>query len=289
MCLSAALAAASGCSQLGLGDSNPTAPSGPQAPGSTIVYTAVGASDANGVGSSVVCVPYDDGCAGMGYVPVTSRQLRARGFTVTQRNLGLPTTVIGQNFQTLGQQYNHTVIGNFIDQELPFVRSDTTLVTIFAGGNEVNVITAALGGGAGASDQAGFIDTQVRAFAADYTTLMNGITSRAAARIIVLNVPNMAGLPMFSGVSLSQKQAAQRASVGMTTTVVNRLAAQSVAVVDLMCDARSYLASNYSPDGFHPNDAGYAYIASEIVNAATSSSYPAPRSTCAQMALIASP
>ena len=28
-----------------------------------------------------------------------------------------------------------------------------------------------------------------------------------------------------------------------------------------MCDARSYMASNYSPDGLHPNDAGYAFIA----------------------------
>jgi len=28
--------------------------------------------------------------------------------------------------------------------------------------------------------------------------------------------------------------------------------------VDLLCDARSYQASNYSSDGFHPNAAGYA-------------------------------
>ena len=34
--------------------------------------------------------------------------------------------------------------------------------------------------------------------------------------------------------------------------------------VDLMCDARSYLASTYSSDGFHPSDAGYAFIAGEL-------------------------
>ena len=28
-----------------------------------------------------------------------------------------------------------------------------------------------------------------------------------------------------------------------------------------MCDARSYAASNYSSDGFHPSDTGYAFIA----------------------------
>ena len=46
----------------------------------------------------------------------------------------------------------------------------------------------------------------------------------------------------------------------MTTTVVNPLASSSVTVIDLMCDARSYVASNYSSDGLHPNDAGYAFI-----------------------------
>ena len=51
----------------------------------------------------------------------------------------------------------------------------------------------------------------------------------------------------------------------MTTTVVNRFVSQSVSVVDLMCDRRTYLPSNYFSDGFHPNDSGYAYIASEEI------------------------
>ena len=126
----------------------------------------------------------------------------------------------------------------------------------------MNTITAALGNGAGASDQAGYIDSQVKAFGADYTTLLAGIRARAGnPRIVALNVPNLAGLPLLAGATLAQKQAAQRAAVGMTTTVVNALTAQGIVVVDLMCDARTYLASNYSSDGFHPNDAGYAFIA----------------------------
>ena len=55
----------------------------------------------------------------------------------------MPTSVIGHDFELLGHQYNRQILGNFIDQEMPFVRRDTTLVTIFAGGNEVNTITAA--------------------------------------------------------------------------------------------------------------------------------------------------
>jgi len=53
-----------------------------------------------------------------------------------------------------------------------------------------------------------------------------------------------------------------------------------------MCDSRSYQASNYSSDGLHPNDAGYAFIAAEVVRAIVSSSYPSPQSTCAAMTLV---
>ncbi len=283
----AALTVAISCSKLGLGDKSPTAPSGPPAAGSTIVYTAVGASDATGVGSSNLCAPFatETTCPdGMGYVPVTVRQLKAQGFTVTHRNLGLPTAVISRGFQTLGQQFNRTIAGNFIEQEMNFVLSNSTVVTIFAGINEVNTVTSALGGGAGGANPNGYMDTQIQAFATDYATLLAGIRAVAAsARIIVLNVPNAAGLPYLTGVSLAQRQAAQRLSIGMARAV-NALA--NVTVVDLMCDARSYAAANYSSDGLHPNDAGYAFIASEVVKAITTSSYPAAQNSCTAMYIV---
>jgi lysophospholipase L1-like esterase len=173
--------------------------------------------------------------------------------------------------------------GNFIESQMPFVQATATTVSVFAGINEVNVITAALGGGAGGSDPNGFMDAQIRAFATDYTTLMTGIRARAATpRIVVLNVPNAAGLPYLSRVSLAQRQAAQRISVGMTRAV-NAL--PNVIVIDLMCDSRSYLAPNYSGDGLHPNDAGYAFIAAEVVRAITSN-YSAPQSSCPAMTIV---
>ena len=283
----AALAAAISCSKLGIGDKGPTAPTGPPAAGSTIVYTAVGASDASGVGSSSVCAPFatETTCPnGMGYVPVTVRLLKAQGFTVTHRNLGIPTAVIGRDFQTLGQQYNRIIAGNFIEQEMNFVLNNSTVVTIFAGVNEVNTVTAALGAGAGGSDPNGYMDTQVRAFGTDYATLLAGIRAVAGSpRIIVLNVPNAAGLPYLAGASLAQRQAAQRLSVGMARAV-NALS--NVVVVDLMCDARSYVAGNYSSDGLHPNDAGYAFIASEVVKAMTTSAYPLAQNSCTAMTIV---
>ena len=285
--IAAALSVATGCNKLGLGDSGPTAPSGPPAPGSTIFYTAVGASDANGVGSSAECLFLTDCPNGMGYVPVTVRALRARGFTVTNLNLGIPTAVIGRDFQNLGAQFGRTIVGNFIEHEMSFVQTNATVVTIFAGVNEINTITSALGGGAGGTDTNGYIDTQVKAFGTDYTTLLAGIRVRAGnPRFVILNVPNAAGLPFLAGASLAQRQAAQRAAVGMSKTVVNTLVSSSVSVVDLMCDARSYVASNYSADGLHPNDAGYAFISAEVVKAITTTSYPAPQSSCTGMTIV---
>ena len=153
--LAAASSGVLACDKLGLGGGSPTAPSGPPAPGSTIVYNAIGASDATGHGSSVECLPFDSDCpTATATCRSSRRQLRAQGFTVSLNNLGIPTDVIGPDFEALGQQLGRTIVGNFIDQEMPFVLSGTTLVTIFAGGNEVNTITAALGGGAGGSRSA---------------------------------------------------------------------------------------------------------------------------------------
>jgi lysophospholipase L1-like esterase len=281
--LSLLLALTSACSKTDSSGGSPTSPSAPPATGSTLVYSAVGASDVMGIGSTTPCFLFED-CNGTGYVWVAARQLRASGYTVNVGNLGIPASVISRSFQDLGTQYGRTIGGNMIEQEMPFVRRDAALVTVFAGANDVNTVTAALGGGAGSSNQTAYIDDKVSTFGSDFATLLNGIRARAPqARIIVLNLPNLAALPYLASASLSQKQAAQRASVRMTTNVINTQ--QGVTVIDLMCDTRVYAGSFYSSDGFHPNDTGYAILGAEVVKALTSSSYAAPRSSCGQMTL----
>lgn len=280
--LSLALASLTACNLLG-GNDSPTAPSGPPAAGSTIVYSAVGASDVVGFGSSKTCLPFED-CNGNGYVWVAARQLRSQGFVVTVAQLGIPAAVISRSFQDLGAQNGLIIGGNFIQSEMPFVRPEAGLVTIFAGANDVNVITTALNGGVGGSDPAGYIDRSIATFRDDYTTLINGIRNRArSARIVVFNLPNIGGLPYRASSPLTVKRAAQRASVGITTTVINVL--RDVTVIDLMCDARFYQPATFSADGFHPNDAGYASMGAEVARALTSSSYPPPRASCPQMTL----
>jgi lysophospholipase L1-like esterase len=255
---------------------------------STVYYTAIGASDAIGYGSSVVCTPYATDCQnGMGYVQVITRQLQARGSTVTLTNLGLPAAVIGPDFLQLGLKYNRTIPGDFINSEVPFIPRNTTLVTIFAGGNDVNTVATALNGGAGGSDPWGYIDQQIKAFAADFATLLQGIRDRApGARIVIANVPNFAAIPMTKNYTLEQKQVVQKISVGFSTQVVNPLVSQGIAVVDLLCDSRFASAAIFSSDGFHPNDTGYAIMAAEMMNAIISTSYPSPSASCSQMVAV---
>jgi lysophospholipase L1-like esterase len=273
-----ALSAAFGCSN---GSDNPMAPGVPPA-GSSILYAAVGASDVVGIGSSRPCsLPFED-CNGNSYVFVAARQLRSQNFTVTVEPLGIPGAVISRGFLDLALQYGRNdVLVNLIQSAMPFVKRESTLVTIFTGANDVNVVMSALGLGAGGNNPAAFIDEKIAAFKADFATLVEGTRDRArTARIVVFNVPNVAALPYQASAPLLQKQAAQRLAVGFNAAIN---ATAGVAVVDLMCDARFYDRSNLHSDGFHPNDNGYALMAAEVVKAVTSASYPAPASSCGQM------
>jgi lysophospholipase L1-like esterase len=264
----------------------PTGPGPIPQPSSAITYTAIGASDAAGVGSSMACVPYTDCPNGRGYVQVAARDLRSRGFTVTLNNLGFPAMVLSPRIQEIGRQHGRDIPGNMIDLQAPFVVPATTLVTIFAGANDVDSIVASLGGGAGGSDQMAYINIQIQAFAQDFAALLTKVRTLAPdARIVVLNLPNMAGMPRSASAPIQQRRAQQLLSVGFNTQAINPQAARGVLVVDLMCDPRAYQASTYSGDGFHPSDTGYAWIAAEVV-AATTTAYKAPASSCPQMTLV---
>ena len=275
-----------GCSKNGSGSGPTPVPSPTDTPG-PIEYSAVGASDAAGVGSSAVCAPFTPCEDGRGYVPDIARSLRSDGHTVTLTNLGIPGAVLSPATQALGIKYGLGTPASFLVQEGPFVRRESTLVTIFAGGNDTNTVATAIDRGEVAASSANaYIDQQVGAFRADYASLLSTIRGRApAARVIVLNLPNMAGLPYMAGRSSRDRRWVQRLAVGFSQAA-NALASSSVFVVDLMCDGRTYQKSNYSSDGFHPNDTGYSYIAGKVLDAAAATAWPAPPASCAQMDLV---
>jgi lysophospholipase L1-like esterase len=275
--------AACGHSSESPGTGGPT----PIPPAAAIWYTAIGASDAAGVGSSLPCIPFTACPDGMGYVPRVARQLRADGHTVTLTNMGIPGAVLSPATQQLGNQYGLGIQSNFLEHEAPFVPKDTTLVTMFAGGNDAKTIGTAIDRGAASpADADAYIDRQITSFASDYASLLAAVRGRANnPRIIVLNLPNFAGLPFMAGRTAQQKRWIERLSVGFSTAAANRFATQGVIVIDLLCDARSYQSSNYSSDGFHPNDQGYAYLAGEVLDAVNAPSWPSPATSCSQMHL----
>src|SRR6185436_13148261 len=108
-----------------------------------------------------------------------------------------------RTFEDMAIQYGRNdVLANFIQQEVPFVSREASVVTVFTGANDVNVITSALGKGAGGADPAAFIDQAVAGFTSDFARLISGIRSRStSARIVVMNLPNLAGLPYLANAS----------------------------------------------------------------------------------------
>jgi lysophospholipase L1-like esterase len=268
---------------------SPTAPSPTPAEG-PIFYTAIGASDGIGFGSSVPCIPLVPSCdEGRGYVQILDRALKATGRPFGQRNLSLPGSVLSRSIEDLARDVGtpiESLVGNFIERQTPFVPTETTHVTIFAGGNDANVIGRAARAGRGGSDVNGYVDAQVRQWGTDLEDLVSRIRTRAPnARIVALNMVNLAASPYLSGNSIAEKSLMQRIAVGISDRV-NALASRNVLLVDLMCDARLYQPQNYSSDGFHPNDNGYAVFAELTLPALKDGVSTQPNTGCAQRRLF---
>jgi lysophospholipase L1-like esterase len=274
----------SGCN--GSGSDTPTSPTPPAPGGSTpIVFTPIGASEAAGGGASVPCIPLATSCReSTGYVGLVQRRL-SESRTVTLLNLSLPGGVLSPDIEALGDELGRNIPGNFLTHLAPFVPPTTTLVTIFAGGNDTNTIATAIGAGRGGTDPAGYLTQQVQGFARDYGRLIDAVRARApGAFIVVMNAPNFGALPYMAGRTAAERRIVQEVAVRLTREAINPLAGR-VPVVDLMCDARSYQPGMYSSDGFHPNDQGYAYLAEVLLQAITTGSAPAPASSCGFMTI----
>jgi lysophospholipase L1-like esterase len=264
---------------------SPAPSAGPPAAGVAVRYTAVGASDANGVGASVPCIPFTECENGTGYVPVLARRLRTSR-EVTLVNLGIPEAVLSPSIQAVARANGRDVIANFVEREMPFVPANTTLVTILGGPNDTLALGDAIEKGAAGTNIRGYVDTQVAAFGADFDRLVKGIRERAPnAFIVIMNMPNLAGLPFALNAGQPRRQLLQAISVGFSREA-NRRAATGVVVVDLMCDPQVYERSRYSSDGFHPNDAGYAYLAENKLLPAVNGSSSTPPASCSQMSVV---
>ncbi len=257
-----------------------------QSPGSVVPspptltrYVALGASDAVGFNASVSC----DGPAnaagtrpqrsdpldcpnGTGYVPRLACLLPG---PVELINLGRSGAVISPAIQSLREG----IPANLLQDQVPRISPDATLITIWIGGNDTNAIAfAAAQLALQGRDPLPFIEQQIQQFAADYQTLLQAVRARAPqARLVVANLPNFAQIPLGQQQPGNVRQLLSRISLGLTQRAINPLSQQGIPVVDLLCDPRSYSRDSFFPgplaDGFHPNDRGYADLAAAFLRA----------------------
>jgi lysophospholipase L1-like esterase len=268
------LAVSAACSK---SSDSPTAPTSGEG---GVTYTNISASDGTGYGSSVVCVPFTQCDNGTGWVQTLFRQLQQNG-SATLFNPSIPGQVISQHFEDLGRRVGRTYPGNFITNQAPFTPPGTTVVTIFAGGNDANTIGQVIQGQQSGDDIRGFIDQQVRQFGDDIAALIRAVRQKApGAKVVLLNLPNLGAAPYMSRSPALDRGIMQRIAVGMTDRI-NAQAGPNTFVVDLMCDSRILEPPSFSSDGFHPSDRGYALMAEIAYPAVVNAAHPAPPADCA--------
>lgn len=271
----AALSAVSGCDLL----QNPVEPPPPTT--GIVSYTALGASDAIGFGSSQPCVPFASCPNGTGYVQIVARRLRDANPTMTFLNLGIPGAVLSREIMTIGNNLGRGIPANFIDGEVPFVPTGSTIVTVFPDANGVNALAAAMKS-LTPGPRSTFKTLQIQNFVRDFTVFINGIHARAAnATVIVFNMPNLSRLPYAAGYSGDEREQLRDLSVAFSAAM-NATRSAKVRVIDLMCQPAIYTAAFYSSDGFHPSDFGYLSLADQVSAAIVSAPAPPPTS-CAFM------
>jgi len=272
-------------------------------------YTAFGASDAVGVGASVMCDPAglvaNPACpGGTGYVPDIANILGAAPNQMTLNDLGISGAVVGPDVKGLllscpafAASLGGNALHDFDSDELPLYPVGENLVTIFAGGNDVRdlfIANGVLGCGINTA-------TYFNAFAFDLQTLVQ--TAHALnpfAHIYIADLPNFGLIPL--GVCIGANPASPpafcgannppqglpiaQAGLGIISELFDleifQVFAANLPMADLLCNAQSYVPTNFTPDGFHPDDAGYAALAASYVNIIKAVPPPAPSFTCAQ-------
>jgi lysophospholipase L1-like esterase len=195
--------------------------------------------------------------------------------------------VLSPAIEAIARQIGREVTGNFVDRQMPFVPANSTVVTISGGANDANAIGEAIEKGAAGAGIAQYVETQARAFGADYDRLVQGVRDRARdSFVVVLNVPNLGAMPYSAQYPLEHRRVLQMVSVAFSREA-NRQAGPGIVVMDVMCDSALYAPANFARDGFHPNDAGYAHIAARltaIINGGPSM----PATSCAAMTAVPS-
>ena len=196
------------------------------------------------------------------------------------RTSACPVRCSAPAIEDLSRRVGRGVSDNLLTNQTPFIRASDTVVTVFAGGNDGNIIAEVVQAQLAGDDPRAFIDQQVGKWGDDYGALVRAVRQKApGARIVVLNLPNLAAMPYVARFTTFEKSILQRIAVGLSERV-NALAASNVHVVDLLCDGRVIEPASFSTDGFHPSDRGYALMAELAYPAMVNATHPAPAGDC---------
>ncbi len=273
LCFSALLVAVTGCELL----KSPSEPSDPPPPPNVVNYTAIGASDAIGFGSSSACLPFTPCPEGKGYVQLLEKRLKADGKTVTLLNLGLPGGVLGAEIQAIGNQ-----LGPRHPDELPRQRSPVCRHRRHARDGVCRRQRREHGGRRGRgriwrSGRARLRDgagRRVRPGPEENDGRHQG--ARAACAHRRAEPAESRGIAIRRRDTRQPRRRALQNIAVRFSAEINKLTSQGATVVDIMCDGGFYQVSRYSSDGFHPNDAGYARMADVDVSACHEWRWSAP-------------
>jgi lysophospholipase L1-like esterase len=165
---------------------------------------------------------------GKGYVPQLFHRLAATGGSWELYNVGC----------------SGVLIDHLIKYQLPAAVSvSPDVITLWTGGND-----------AVKGDLA-------ESFAVKLDYLLTELRTRTTAVIVVGNLPEMHRQPFALKKSARKQRRLRDRSAAFNAALEEAAARHGAAVADLWSGDLMYDAKNFSGDGLHPNDAGYAGIA----------------------------
>ena len=193
-------------------------------------YTALGASDAVGIGATPNTA---------GYVYLISDWMKARYTHWSLVNRGVSGYTAPD------------IVSNTLS---PAIADQPQIVTLWVGGNDIVKSGAVLEPTA----------TLAARYRTAFTTILHRLRTETGAFIVTANNPDISRTPVADGYPSFLKTLAKNDTLALNAIIAEVAAAENVPVVDLYSNPESYNPANFSSDGFHPNNAGYALMAQQF-------------------------
>jgi len=235
----------------------------PATPAPEGLYVAMGDSITFGQGVTDNCQsfathPVDIASAcpdGKSYAALVALAMRKAGIAGRFMNLGISGATVDW----------------VIDDEMPYLPAETTLVTLYVGTNDARFVRRT-----GMS-----VAENVKQYESQYEKLLGMIHTRAPeARIVLVNIPNYQTINAEG--NFAEKDPNDLERFGATSQIFTKFVDghyPHYPVADTICQAYSYDMGVHFNKSAHPNEAGSALLADAVIHAITDKP-AAPPSKC---------